>query len=273
MREKILLYLNHEDCARLMIAWPQLVEEWKENGYLRKKWAAKYPSERTKHHAPNQMCDMYMGCFRCEKFKCHFWREQTCLNCCMCVVNPVNLTNNPLYANCFCKSHARVWKKKMMKGVRVPPGGGLFSSLSMPLIVKVLDCLSPFQQASLVVAFPALTCILKHWTFLWHMSKRYTSLGITSVDQVCSLYLATGYKSIHWERQRWCDKQRTASNHCISCLVNPSLLLETPGESGCWCVDHCRLHYGDQLIWETGDTSAEGTNTSTEEEPTTEEDD
>ncbi|ASU50491.1 RH2 [Odocoileus adenovirus 1] len=51
---------------------------------------------------------------------------------------------------------------------------------------------------------------------------------------------------------RWCwNKNFLPSGHCVACLTNPHLLLETPFNCGCHCVDHRNLWYNlrDVVIW------------------------
>lgn len=261
IREKIILYLDPEGFAKLMIAFPSAAEEWKTDSYLRSRWVAKYPTERNIYH--KYLYDRLLGCHygmvRGEKYRS---------KCCMCILDPAYLSQNPLYANCFCVSHAKIWMKSMMSMVPVREGSGLFSRLSMPLLVRILDYLTPFQQASLALAFHALSDILQEWSYVWHSSFRFDGLKIPAVERFQKILRACKYRQIHLRNVNFCrrNESSTPSNHCVCCLMNPAQLLVPPAAAGCWCVDHCRLHYKDQVVWNTGDTSEEEATTSEEDD-------
>lgn len=251
LREEIILYLEPLDLARLLSAFPTLIKFWKRNEVLHRRWIERKNPCCTLNFPRDEL-----ACWKC-RITCWGYRH-VCgcafpmYGCCTCVVNPLLIREHPLKAACFCDDHISFWKDRIH--VRLTGDLGVLGQLKFNTLVKVLLFLSPREIGCLLLAFPGFKQVTDHWLFRRLHIRKFAYLKITKVNRVAGLYRASKYKlSLH----HLCQRYTTASNHCVNCLLDPSLLLEKPGDLPCYCLDHCTLHLKGEVVWNSGDTSEE----------------
>lgn len=204
---------------------------------FRRPWAAKFD-----YHSgiANSFKDFKFG---------NKWCWLSIFNCVACRLQPDLLLRSPRLADCYCCWHMKTWAH--IPGPFVPEDCGMFSLLSRKALFSIALNLSAKDLGALMLAFPLLTSFFEDCRFIRKNLDRFKDIGAKDFTTTAGCMRDWGYVS---GRSDLCERGiRTQSNHCVACMLDPTLLTMKPAIVNCYCVDHLTLHAGPNVIlWEKG---------------------